>query len=786
MTDRRKLYQEFQEAFPIGKLDEMNIDQYTNLEKNDSFCYWLEAKTSDLGSIWGGSSFKFGVYRYQKKPKNHDTRIVSDDKYAWYAKYKKNNAQDAFEIVRSAVKRIATYAYEQNFSAIESIKEVGDAYKWKIAFLYSNDKLIPIYKKEMLVDLATHFGMSDPDKANHSILQSFLIEQKGNKDVFDFYEELLAILDSMKRNPKYWIFSPGEDASKWSWCQSEGMMCLGWNEMGDLAQYKSRSEITKMLQKLYKKDTSFKNDSLALWEFVHEMKIGDIIYAKKGRSTIVGRGIVKDEYCYDESLDSYNNVRKVEWTDKGERVTGITTPLKTLTNITRKTDDIKEIERLFGNSEQVSAPSDSKNYWLLVASPKVWQFSNLGINKEVSYSLYNDIGNKRRIFQNLLGAKKGDLVIGYEANPVKQIVALAEVSKEADNKYIWFKKVELLLSPVSFSDFKELPELANMEFIKNSNGSFFKLTEDEYNTLIELIRDNNPQPKDVAYDPYTEDDFLKEVFMQPDEYRKLKTQLLNKKNIILQGAPGVGKTFSARRLAFSIMGKKDTSRMEVIQFHQNYSYEDLIMGYRPNDNGGFDLKSGVFYSFCKKAQAAPENEPYFFIIDEINRGNLSKAFGELFMLIEKDYRGQQHAIKLAYKDEMFFVPKNLHIIGMMNTADRSLAMIDYALRRRFSFFEMKPGFASDGFKSYLKSNNSKEFEDVIKGIIDLNKVIKDDESLGSGFCIGHSYFCTEDTVNKDWLKNVIEFDICPMLSEYWFDKTDKYGIESAKLHGILK
>ena len=130
---------------------------------------------------------------------------------------------------------------------------------------------------------------------------------------------------------------------------------------------------------------------------------------------------------------------------------------------------------------------------------------------------------------------------------------------------------------------------------------------------------------------------------------------------------------------------KDKSRIEMVQFHQNYTYEDFIMGYKPTENGGFAIKPGIFYQFCKKA-ADDKDRPYFFIIDEINRGNLSKIFGELLMLIESDYRDT--SIKLAYRDEDFYVPSNLYIIGMMNTADRSLAMIDYALRRRFSFFEM--------------------------------------------------------------------------------------------------
>lgn len=269
---------------------------------------------------------------------------------------------------------------------------------------------------------------------------------------------------------------------------------------------------------------------------------------------------------------------------------------------------------------------------------------------------------------------------------------------------------------------------------------------------------------------YTREDFLSEVYITPEKYNSLVRMLKTKKNIILQGAPGVGKTFAAKRLAFSIMGEKDHSRIEFVQFHQNYSYEDFVMGYKPDGNG-FTLKNGVFYEFCKKAESDPEKE-YFFIIDEINRGNMSKIFGELLMLIEKGYRGE--SMKLAYSEIPFSVPKNLYIIGMMNTADRSLAMIDYALRRRFSFFDMEPGFDSDGFIAYRKSLHNEKLDNLVTELKALNNAIADDKSLGKGFCIGHSYLCDPENCAEANLKNVVDFDILPMLAEYWFDELENY------------
>ena len=282
---------------------------------------------------------------------------------------------------------------------------------------------------------------------------------------------------------------------------------------------------------------------------------------------------------------------------------------------------------------------------------------------------------------------------------------------------------------------------------------------------------------------YDRNSFLEDVYMDENKYDSLKELLLHKKNIILQGAPGVGKTFVAKRLAYSILGYKDTNKVKMVQFHQSFSYEDFIEGYRPCENG-FKLERGIFYKFCKEAENDPENK-YFFIIDEINRGKLSKILGELLMLIETDKRGQ--SLQLLYSHELFSVPNNLYIIGMMNTADRGLAMIDYALRRRFSFFKFEPAFENEHFKEVVNNkSNSKKLLAIINEIVKLNKVITEDVSLGDGFQIGHSYFCNDNTtIENEWLKSVIEYEIIPLISEYWFDEPEKLNEWTKKLRDIL-
>ncbi len=510
---KRQLNQEFLNAFPLDNLNNMTLEQYTNLKRDDSFCYWIENKTRILGSIKGGSSFKFGIYRYNKKPKNTNNSS-NDSNYAWN-KNLGNTSDEAFKKVKDAVVKIANYGKEGNIDAIQNLKSsdiIWDVVKWKIAFLYSDEKIIPYYSIERLKIIANKKGMTKTKHATIGDIQKFLIGQRGGLPIHEYGKQL-----------------------------------------------------------------------------------NDIYKAYKGY--------------------------------KKQNSSNITPVIKTVQPVVKT---------------QTQTPS-------------------------------------------------------------------------------------------------------------------------------------NP--------PYTEKDFLNEVYITKDSYDCMKNLLLTKKNIILQGAPGVGKTFAANRLAYSIMGEKDNSRVELIQFHQSYSYEDFIMGYKPNEEGGFYLKKGVFYAFCKKAKADPDR-PYFFIIDEINRGNMSKIFGELLMLIENHYRGK--TVKLAYSDELFDVPANLHIIGMMNTADRSLAMIDYALRRRFSFIDMHPGFTSEGFKKYQKNLNSELFNKAIDAISQLNKVIEDDDSLGEGFCIGHSYFCNQTTFSEQWLRNVIDYDIIPMLKEYWFDNKEQFKQQVKELNDIFK
>ena len=461
-----------------------------------------------------------------------------------------------------------------------------------------------------------------------------------------------AIGDSGVEEVHYWIYTPGYGAEKWDEFYEEGIMCIAREYIGDLSQYSSKKEMQDAMDEKCPRTpdvaaTTFSKAALEAWQFLTKVKPGDIVFAQKGKHTIVGRGVVTSDYIYDpERDDEYVNVRKVTWTHRGEWEYPGNAITKVLTDITSYTDYVEKLNALFE-----------------------------------------------------------DETSGDEIDEIK-----------------------------------------------------------------------------VIYPAYSAEDFLSEVFMSKERYEVLTHLLKQKKNIILQGAPGVGKTFAAKRLCYSMMGVKDAKRVMMIQFHQSYSYEDFIEGYRPEETG-FKLKKGPFYNFCREAEKDEEND-YFFIIDEINRGNLSKIFGELFMLIENDKRGV--SLKLLYSDEKFSVPKNVHIIGMMNTADRSLAMLDYALRRRFAFFEFAPAFDTEGFREYRKNKNNAKFDNLIATIEKLNVAIEEDATLGKGFRIGHSYFCIDGEIDDMWLNSVITYEIVPLLNEYWFDEPNKVRDWERTLREVIK
>jgi MoxR-like ATPase len=356
-----------------------------------------------------------------------------------------------------------------------------------------------------------------------------------------------------------------------------------------------------------------------------------------------------------------------------------------------------------------------------------------------------------------------DLLLVYNQIPAEDVIGTS-VGDLADVVTVTLDAVYPLFEiAADIEDFEEIDLLVD--------GNVTNVGTDAADPAARAIVTATNHP--VYAGPYTRDDALRDVLIEPTTFDSMITTLRRKKNIVLEGPPGVGKTFIGTRLARTLIGHGGMRNMSIVQFHQSYSYEDFVQGFRPIKTGGFELRSGPFLSLARDAVRAP-HQRFVLLIDEINRGNLSRILGELLMLIEHDKRTPQHAVTLAYSHvgDTFFVPDNLYVIGMMNTADRSLAMVDYALRRRFSFFRIRPAF-NDRFRELLLSNGATDefVNELTTRVTRLNDRIRDDRNLGPGFEIGHSYFCPADGENCDgaWLQQVVETEVRPMLREYWFD-----------------
>jgi 5-methylcytosine-specific restriction enzyme B len=614
-------------------------------------------------------------------------------------------------------------------------------------------------------------------------------------DVFDMFSHWLKAEKKYWDTPKspkgkqYWAYAPGEDAKYWDEYYQKGIMAIGWSKTGDLEKYRSKVAIQKVLKDLYKTDSAPTNRALACYDFAYNIKKGDVVFVKRGIKELIGYGVVDSDYFYDETREKHKHVRKVNWIKKGSWKLKEKFALKTLTNITSYPDFIADLNFLVEETaeplEDIKLATKAENFWWLSANPKIWNPSDHEIGQKQIYTSKNEKGNKRRIYKNFEEVKPGDLIVGYVASPIKEVTTLLKVTKglfsSSEGEGFEFEKIEQFEIPLSLKEMQAVPDLKKSEPFRNNNqGSLFKLTENEYETIQAIVDEKNLGKPTPVIESYSTEKELETIFLSQQEFTDVVNLLKYKKNIILQGPPGVGKTFIAKHIAWSMIGKKDESRIQMVQFHQSYSYEDFVQGFRPDDDGQFYLKDGIFYTFCKKARRDLQNE-YFFIIDEINRGNLSKILGELMILIEPDKRGAIE-IPLTYSkadDETFMVPPNVHIVGTMNTADRSLAMVDYALRRRFCFVDLQPAYNSDKFNSFLKNAGVQPnlIEKINLNIAKVNQVIEDEsKNLGPGFRIGHSYFCSfenEKTFDESWYQRVVKYEIAPLLREYWFDNPDK-------------
>lgn len=654
---------------------------------------------------------------------------------------------------------------------------------------------------------AGRFAGSSVDEKTPNIIK----KSKSYSEVLNILREVkpeIIKLNNQIRN--YFKLSPGSQAAYWDEFYKEGIAAISYESLVpfDITGVLSREELNEKAG-LQRDDQT--NKTWGLWLF-KTAKINDIVFANKGTNTCIGIGIIESEYYFDKDAQNYHHRRKIKWiTDKVYQYKANT--LKGYKTIFRPDTFsptrvwqflLNEYVRIYPDLAKVfndhnisysSKPTDQTddeeerkeiNFWWLNANPSIWSISSYSEGETQEYTARNEKGNKRRIYKHFQSVQPGDLMIGYESSPIKQVKAIFEITKglhqsEEQQEVIEFTMLEKLEIPVHWNELHNDPGLSKCEVFINNQGSLFKLTEEEYDIIRDIIDNKNIlQEKkltgaEVIKYKFNED--KDKPFISDTDFNQAVTLLKRKKNLILQGPPGVGKTFIARKIAYELMGYVNDAQIDMIQFHQSYSYEDFIQGLRPSKRG-FELRNGIFYTFCKLAIAHPDRK-FFFIIDEINRGNLSKIFGELMMLIEVDKRGQKYAIKLTYaedEEDTFYVPDNLYIIGTMNTADRSLAIVDYALRRRFAFVNLQPIYDKN-FRSFLSSMGISDnlIDHICTSVDKVNIKIINDSNLGNGFQIGHSYFCsfTDNQDENNWYNDVLTYEIKPLLEEIWFDNLDR-------------
>ncbi|WP_432671154.1 AAA family ATPase [Flavobacterium sp. SM2513] len=840
--------QDFLAEWPLSRIHKMTLEEYTNLDKT-SFCYWLEAKTSNLGSIWGGSSYKFGIYkRRDRKTQVAAGHRITDGEYAWFEKYgATRNA--AFGKVKTILISIIEAVQNDELEEIDAV-DLGDAYKWKIAFLYGNWNVVNIFKNESLDEAARSLNYKEADTSYSALNRYILKHKEATLDYFEFTSELWK--KTFLANPtRYWLYAPGEQARLWDEFYKDGIIGLGWDALGDLEEYKNKTEIQAKLQELEGVTTSKKNDTTANYDFYKSISIGDVIIAKKGTSELLGYGLVVSDYYYDEERNSSQKCRKVDWKRKGNWKGDFNLPIKTLTDITKYPNDDANYNKYY---EKLMSIMEEKI-----------QISNVK-DKFVDWMVANTNGGN--YFEKQFGSNRSR----FE----KELSEYEAIYKTTFDGVLF----DLNLSNLS----QEIAVLSNNIYSKAN--AFYEYSKNNASDRPKAILGKNNYLK-----------FLNENFMGNDSTdNRLGVSLPSDYplNQILYGPPGTGKTYHTVLEAAKIVTRNESitydealkvfnenlgTQIEFITFHQNYSYEDFIQGLRPDTGNGtaltFEKKDGVFKRIADRAMEnlnlaskAPEelsNEILFYkaleafkdsildtedkysindsvfifeideeafrytgtnwekhsngirmkfsdlkefyrndvktrkdikalttisglanqhatyyllvyqailkflpdhleqqvqikqknyviIIDEINRANISRVFGELITLIEEDKRshGKIPMRVTLPSGDTFIVPSNLYLIGTMNTADKSIALLDIALRRRFEFVPMYPD-------ATLDTVHDKEI------LTDINTAILQRKS--HDFTIGHAYFMGDNYDRKKTLNH----KVIPLLLEYFMN-----------------
>lgn len=692
---------------------------------------------------------KFGILWTVRDAKTNTLYTVKDDSLynsckIWFMLVQDKNNQTqylAFHNTSTTKDQIVTHLRTSKYSQQQKLYEIDN-------ISLNKNPNIPKYSK---MDYDTIFD----NKNLYAIPEQYInviekIDSKLSKYVAKYRS-------NSTKNVKYWIYSAGEKSYKWDEFYKDGIMAIGWDYLGDLTKYSSQAEIADKITKEENKTQYPMNASKANWEFAKDMQVGDIVYVKKGlQDALIGRGIVKSDYIYDANRNEYKSIRKVEWTHNG------------IYDVDFKVLDIKQ-----WNQKTLTKISQSKYKDFCLKIEDVFMkkqpeenLNSLQVNIPLNQILYGPPGtgktySVRQYITDIVGQNPG-LKTDNEEQKINNAV----------KDLTWYSAIALSMYRNGKNNKYKVPNLQHQKIIKafaaTKESKKIKATlwfqmQSHTSESSENVNNSTKHPPYLFDKTENSEWYLTETGIKfVEENLSEQLEFLNAKN-------------SSRKIE---------DFYKFITFHQSYSYEEFVEGIKPSINNdednatiSYEYNRGIFKEICQQANSDPENN-YLLIIDEINRGNISKIFGELITLIESDKRvipngerifentktqNEELVVTLPYTKSKFGVPSNLYILGTMNTSDRSIASIDIALRRRFKFVEMMPN-------SDLVADFECNFKEIFEKLNTKIKILLDRDHQ-----IGHSYFIKTKYAEADIniLKEIWFSEILPLLNEYFYCDWEK-------------
>ena len=576
----------------------------------------------------------------------------------------------------------------------------------------------------------------------------------------------------------------------------EGVLILGWTHE-DVSNF-TRDEIKSVIQKEH---PNVKPNTVNTWtrmthKFVKEVEINDFVIVDLKTRQCVAVGKITGPYI---KGDDDEHLRPIKWlrldidkSDLGEDVQGTLRSQQTISGV-RFDDAVARVEHIVTTGKDPGPRSYSVVHGDLPSRsdlmlPTLQALDDLGGSASVQ-ELSDKLADNLNLTDELRNIPHG----GGGAQSTKIGYLSAWVCSD------WLQPLQVVSNPKR--GIWTITDVGRWHLKNSTNEDLISLKkkqrqnkqskaigmDPELNSHLELVTAAETEPEASNYS--IEDIVEEGCFVEQVRIGNMLDRLQTKKNLILQGPPGTGKTWLAKRLAWALVGWKDARHVRAVQFHPNLSYEDFVRGWRPSSNRTLDLVDGPFLEMVGAAQRDAEGT-YVLVIEEINRGNPAQILGEMLTLLEADRRSPENALELTHKpkDEQgqgIHLPPNLHVVGTMNIADRSLALVDLALRRRFAFVDLKPEIG-ERWKTWVRDQCGFEdsiLSDIQERMSSLNETIKNDPKLGRQFQVGHSYVTPlSGTENPDtWYRDVVDSEIGPLLDEYWFDAPDKARQERDKL-----